>query len=73
MGESSVASTAMDGIISGITTISKAATTNFDIATIASILGIVLTSAAGLFLLWWGARKVVRVVRNAFTKGKLSL
>lgn len=73
MGESSVANTVMDGIISGITTISEAATTNFDIATIASILCTVLASAAGLFLLWWGARKVVRVVRNAFTKGKLSL
>lgn len=43
------------------------------IETIASILGIALASAVGFFLLWWGARKVVRMVVGAFRSGRIKI
>ena len=61
------------GVVQGINTVVTAATGAFTIDTIATILGIALVAAASLFLLWWGSRKVVRMIKGAFTKGKLSL
>lgn len=43
------------------------------IGTIASVLGIALGSAVGFFLLWWGARKVVRMVVGAFRSGRIRI
>lgn len=60
-------------IVGGVTTVTSAVTSNFNIATIAEIIGVVLGACVGLFLFWWGARKVVRMVSAAFKKGKISL
>lgn len=64
---------ASEEVISGIKTVVEAGTDTFSISTIASILGVTLASAATLFLLWWGARKGIKMLKNAFTKGKLSI
>lgn len=64
--------TAQD-ITQGIQTVTEAVTGQFSIATIASIVGIVLAACVGLFLFWWGARKVVRMISSAFKGGKISI
>lgn len=43
------------------------------VETVAQVLGIALASAGGFFLLWWGARKVVRMVTGAFRSGKIKI
>lgn len=60
-------------ITGGVTTVTNAVTSAFNISTIAEIIGIVLAGCVGLFLFWWGARKVVRMISAAFKKGKISL
>lgn len=75
MGETTaatLAATASD-VVAGIENVANSATSNFTIETIGSILAVSLAAAAALFLFWWGGRKVVRMVKNAFTKGRLSL
>ena len=60
-------------VTNGVTTVTNAVTSAFSISTIAEIIGIVLAGCVGLFLFWWGARKVVRMISAAFKKGKISL
>lgn len=60
-------------ITAGVQQVTDAVTAQFSIATIASIIGIVLAGCVGLFLFWWGSRKVVRMISAAFKKGKISL
>ena len=60
-------------IVNGVQTVTDAVTSEFSITTIASIIGIVLAACVGLFLFWWGARKVVRMITAAFKSGKISL
>ena len=60
-------------IVTGIQTVTDSVTSQFSITTIASIIGVVLAGCVGLFLFWWGARKVVRMIMSAFKKGKISL
>ena len=60
-------------ITGGVTKVTNAVTSAFNISTIAEIIGIVLAGCVGLFLFWWGARKVVRMISAAFKKGKISL
>lgn len=60
-------------VVTGVTTVTNAVTSAFNITTIASIIGVVLAGCVGLFLFWWGARKVVRMISSAFKKGKISL
>lgn len=56
-------------IVSGVQAATNAITSQFTISTIVSVIGIVLASCVGLFLFWWGARKVLKMVMNTF-KGK---
>lgn len=44
-----------------------------NITNIVAILGAGLTSILGLFLAWWGARKLIKMVMSVFKKGKISL
>ena len=60
-------------ITQGVQTVTNAVTSQFSIETIASIIGIVLAACVGLFLFWWGARKVVRMISSAFKGGKISI
>ena len=60
-------------IVTGVQSVTDAVTGQFSISTIASIVGIVLAGCVGLFLFWWGARKVISMIMSAFKKGKISL
>lgn len=53
-------------------TVLEGVTGTMNITNVVSILGIGIAAAIGLVLLWWGARKLVRVVMGAFRKGKIS-
>lgn len=60
-------------IVGGVTTVTNAVTSNFNITTIAEIIGVVLAACVGLFLFWWGARKVVRMISTAFKNGRIKI
>lgn len=47
-------------------------TEQLNAANIVSVLGVGLGAAAGLFLLWFGIRKLIRLVSKSFTKGSIS-
>lgn len=42
-------------------------------ANIAKVLGIGIAAVIGIWLAWWGLRKLVRMLVNVIRKGKLSL
>ena len=69
MDSSTVATNVVEAVKTGV----DSGTSAFNFETIASILGVAIGAAAGLFLLWWGARKGLRMLKNAFSKGKLSI
>lgn len=60
-------------VVSSVNGVISKVTETFDIGVIAPIIGVGVAAAGGLFLLWWGARKVTKMVMGAFTKGKLSI
>lgn len=43
------------------------------VTTIVGVLGVAAGAAVGLAFMWWGVRKLVRVLMSAFKKGKVSL
>lgn len=43
------------------------------VSTVVSVLAIAAGAAVGLAFMWWGVRKLVRVLMSAFKKGKVSL
>ena len=43
------------------------------VATVVEVLTVAATAAVGLAFMWWGVRKLVRVLMSAFKKGKVSL
>lgn len=43
------------------------------VSTIVGVLGIAAGAAVGLAFMWWGVRKLTRVLMAAFKKGKVSL
>lgn len=49
------------------------ATDTLNIANIVAIIGAGIGAVIGLFLAWWGARKLIRMLVNAFKKGKISM
>jgi len=63
----------MTEVIAGIQLVLADITSQFTIANIASIIGIVLGAVVGLFLFWWGVKWVVKNISRAFTKGKLKI
>ena len=48
-------------------------TGTLNITNIVAILGAGLGAVLGLFLAWWGARKLLKMVMSVFKKGKISL
>lgn len=73
MGILAEVSTDPTNVADAVKTVVDAGTSAFNFGTIAQILGVAIGAAAGLFLLWWGARKGLRMLKNAFSKGKLSI
>ena len=51
----------------------SSATGTLNIGNIVAIIGAGIGAVIGLFLAWWGARKLVHMLVNAFTKGKVSM
>lgn len=51
----------------------ETATATLNIGNIVAIIGAGIGAVIGLFLAWWGARKLVRMLMGAFKKGKVSL
>lgn len=50
-----------------------AVTSQLSVSTIIEVLGIAAGAAVGLVFMWWGVRKLIGVLMNAFRKGKLGL
>lgn len=51
----------------------KIVTAEINIGNIVAIIGAGLGIAAATWLAWWGIRKLIKVVKNAVAKGKLSV
>ena len=51
----------------------SSATGTLNIGNIVAIIGAGIGAVIGLFLAWWGARKLVHMLINAFKKGKVSM
>lgn len=71
----------MNALLATVTTISS---TDFQtilttlqeqisVSTVVGVLGVAAGAAVGLAFMWWGVRKLVRVLMSAFKKGKVSL
>lgn len=43
------------------------------VSTIVGVLGVAAGAAVGLAFMWWGVRKLTKVLMSAFKKGKVSL
>lgn len=67
---------AVDGTseaVSAAKSLLETATGTLNIGNIVAIVGAGIGAVIGLFLAWWGARKLVRMLMGAFKKGKVSL
>lgn len=43
------------------------------VSTVVGVLGVAAGAAVGLAFMWWGVRKLTKVLMSAFKKGKISL
>ena len=43
------------------------------VSTVVEVLAVAAGAAVGLAFMWWGVRKLTRVLMGAFKKGKVSL
>lgn len=55
------------------TSILSALQGQISVATVVEVLAVLAGAAVGLAFMWWGVRKLVRVIMAAFKKGKVSL
>lgn len=69
MEPTTMASSALESVQTLFTQLSG----DFNPATVVSILGVAIAACVGLFLFWFGGRKIVRMVSTALRKGKLSI
>lgn len=65
-------STAIFGI-NDAQAIMTALTNQINVTTVVETLAVLAGAAVGLAFMWWGVRKLVRVIMSAFKKGKVSL
>lgn len=59
-------------ITTALTGVSTELTKQINPATVASVIGLVLAGAIGVYLTWYGAKKLISVAKNAL-KGKLKV
>ena len=45
----------------------------FSVTFVLSVIAAIITAAAALVAMWWGARKGVRMLMSAFKRGKLRI
>lgn len=57
--------------IANLQPVKDALTSAFTTNEIAAVIGIIIGTGVGFVLLWWGARKLVHAIINAFKSGKL--
>lgn len=59
--------------VSAIQTVFTNVTGTINISNVVAILGIVVGACVGLVLMWFGIRKVIKIIMGAFRKGKISV
>ena len=59
--------------VSAAKSLLSSATGTLNIGNIVAIIGAGIGAVIGLFLAWWGARKLVRMLVGTFQKGKISM
>ena len=59
--------------VSAVQSVFTDVTGTINISNIVSILGIVVGACVGLVLMWFGIRKVIKIIMGAFRKGKISV
>lgn len=50
----------------------NAATSQISVSTVVEVLAVGVGAAVGLVFMWWGVRKLIRVLMGAFRKGNLT-
>lgn len=66
MAVEAISSTDFNSILTGLQG-------QISVATVVEVLAVAAGAAVGLAFMWWGVRKLVRVLMSAFKKGKVSL
>lgn len=51
----------------------NAMTAQISVTSIVGVIASVIGAGIGLVFMWWGVRKLVRVIMSAFKKGRLSI
>ena len=59
--------------VSAVRSVFTDVTGTINIGNIVSILAIVVGACVGLVLMWFGIRKVIKIIMGAFRKGKISV
>lgn len=57
---------------SDLSTVLSAITDQISVTTVIAVIAGAIGAAIGLVFMWWGVRKLIRVIMSAFRKGKLS-
>lgn len=57
---------------SDLSSVLNAITAQISVTTVIAVVAGAVTAAIGLVFMWWGIRKLTRVLMSAFRKGKLS-
>lgn len=63
-GSSAIASTAFKSVIDAVTA-------QISVTSVVEVLAYAVPICIGLVFMWWGVRKVTRMIMGAFRKGKL--
>lgn len=65
----------MEGVIAAtdFQSVLEVLQSQISVSTVVGVLGIAAGAAVGLAFMWWGVRKLTRVLMSAFKKGKVSL
>lgn len=59
--------------VNAVQTVFTNVTGTINISNVVAILGIVVGACVGLVLMWFGIRKVIKIIMGAFRKGKISV
>lgn len=57
---------------SDLSDVLTAITAQISVTTVIGVVAGAIGAAIGLVFMWWGVRKLIRVIMSAFRKGKLS-
>lgn len=57
---------------SDLSSVLSAITDQISVTTVIAVVAGAITAAIGLVFMWWGIRKLTRVLMGAFRKGKLN-